>query len=158
MRKKTIEDYVELIYILQKGNKKVHTNDVAHTFHITPASVTEMFQKLSEEGYIQYEKYCGVTLTKKGEKIAKETKNKHETLRDFLLILGLEENIADEDACKIEHLVNPNTMDRLTKFVEFVQKRKNDPRWLEHFKHFYETGEYIDCAEKIKEKCPFHKK
>ena len=50
MRKRTIEDYVELLFILQKENKMVHTNDVASALDINPASVTEIFQKLQNEG------------------------------------------------------------------------------------------------------------
>ena len=156
MKKKTIEDYVELLYILQKKNKKVHTNDAASALNISPASVTEVFQKLDSEGYVNYEKYSGVTLTKKGEKIAISTKKKHDILKDFLLIIGVNDMIADEDACKIEHVVNPETIDRLTKFVKFVYKKKEVPRWLDHFKYFYETGHYVECNPSNEEKCPVH--
>jgi DtxR family Mn-dependent transcriptional regulator len=154
MRKKTIEDYVELIYILEKKKKKVHTNDVANIFNISPASVTEIFQKLSDEDYIVYEKYSGVRLTTKGKKIAVETKRKHDTLKSFLMILGVSEDIADEDACKIEHITNPETMKRFTKFVEFVQKFNQEPKWLTRFQHYYSTGEYLPCLrlETIKKK------
>ena len=148
MRKKTIEDYVELIYMLQSKSVKVRTNDVASALDISPASVTEIFQKLNDEDYINYEKYIGVTLTSKGKKIAIDTKRKHETLKKFLMILGITEKTADEDACKIEHIVNPETMKRLTKFVEFVQKFKEEPRWLDNFEHFYKTGEYFECNKK----------
>jgi len=144
MRKKTIEDYVELIYILQDKTGKVHTNDVAFALDISPASVTEIFQKLSDEDYINYEKYSGVTLTSKGEKIAIEIKIKHDTLKKFLMILGISEKTADKDACKIEHIVTPETMKRFTKFVEFVQKFKEEPKWLDNFEHFYKTGEYFE--------------
>ena len=54
MRKRTIEDYAELVYIIQNKKEKVHTNDVASALDINPASVTEIFQKLSDEGYINY--------------------------------------------------------------------------------------------------------
>jgi len=145
MRKKTIEDYAELIYILEKKKSKVHTNDVANALHISPASVTEIFQKLNEEGYINYEKYSGVRLTPKGKKIAVDTKRKHDTLKSFLMILGVSEDIADEDACKIEHITHPQTMKRFTKFVEFVQKFNHEPKWLTHFQHYYLTGEYLPC-------------
>jgi len=158
MRKRTIEDYVELLYSLQKINKPVHTNDIAHVLNINPASVTEIFQKLSKEGYINYEKYSGVTLTEKGKKIAIDTKKKHDTLKKFLKILGVNDKIANTDACKIEHVVNPETMKRLTKFVEFVQKFEDSPIWLDHFKFFYETGEYIKCTPRYSENCPFHGK
>jgi len=141
MRKKTIEDYVELIYILQDKTGKVHTNDVAFALDISPASVTEIFQKLSDEDY--YEKYSGVTLTSKGKKIAIEIKIKHDTLKEFLMILGISEKTADKDACRIEHIVTPETMNRLAKFVEFVQKFKEEPKLLDNFEHFYKTGEYF---------------
>ena len=65
MRKKTIEDYAEIIYILEEEKGMVHTNDIASALDINPASVTEIFQKLNDEGYINYEKYTGVTLTEK---------------------------------------------------------------------------------------------
>jgi DtxR family Mn-dependent transcriptional regulator len=151
MRRKTIEDYVELIYVIQKEKDIVHTNDIAESLKINPASVTEIFQKLNNEGYIDYKKYSGVKLTKKGKKLALNTKKKHETLKNFLIILGIDENIANEDACKIEHILNPKTMIRLTKFVEFVQSFKGEPRWLERFDHYYRTGEHFKCDCPISE-------
>ena len=158
MRKKTIEDYVELIYIIQNKKEKVHTSDIASAFNINPASVTEIFQKLSDEDYINYEKYSGVTLTEKGKKIAMNTKKKHDTLKSFLILLGVDKKIADEDACKIEHHVNPETMRKLRKFVKFAKLDEGCTRWLDHFKYFDETGKYIVCTPKYQEKCPIHSK
>jgi DtxR family Mn-dependent transcriptional regulator len=117
-----------------------------------------MFQKLKKADLINYEKYGAVTLTAKGKSIAKKTKKKHDILRKFLLILGIDEKTADMDACKIEHIVNPQTMDRLTKFVEFVNKKKDTPRWLDHFNYYYETGNYVECQPSTKNKCPVHGK
>ena len=116
-----------------------------------------MFQKLSNEGYIIYVKYSGVTLTEKGKKIAVNTKKKHDTLKNFLIVLGIDEKIADEDACRIEHNVNPITMKKLKKFVEFSTQENGCTRWLDHFKYFYETGNYIECHPLNKEKCPVHR-
>jgi len=158
MRKKTIEDYAEIIYIIQEKKERVHTNDIASALDINPASVTEIFQKMCEEGYINYEKYSGVTLTEKGEKIAIKTKNKHEILKDFLIILGIDEKIADEDACKIEHHVNQKTMDKLTKFVEYTRLEDGCTRWLDHFKFYVKTGKYISCSPKDEQDCPIHSK
>jgi len=150
------EDYLEVLdaIIIEKGYAQV--KDVSKILGVGPSSVTEMFQKLSEAGYINYEKYGGATLTTKGKTIAKKTRKKHNTLKEFLLILGVNEKIADADACRIEHIVNPETMDRLTKFVEFVQRFKEGPRWLDHFKYFYETGEYVECTPRTASSCPVH--
>ncbi len=153
------EDYLEAIdtIITKKGYAQV--KDVSKLLEVGPSSVTEMFQKLTKAGFINYEKYGGVTLTTKGKKLAKETKKKHLMLHNFLMILGLEDNIADEDACKIEHVLNPETVERLTKFVEFVNMQEEKvPQWLEHFKYFFETGEYIECTPANRNECPVHGK
>lgn len=158
MRTRTIEDYVELVYNIQKKKERVQTNDIASALNINPASVTEIFQKLSNEGYIEYEKYSGVELTEKGRKIAIKTKKKHDTLKKFLIILGVSEEIADEDACKIEHNVNQETMEILRKFVKFARLEDGCSRWLDHFKYYDETGKYIKCSPKNEKDCPIHTK
>lgn len=134
------EDYLEALWsiIAKKGYAKV--KDVAQLLEISPSSVTEMFQKLDNQGYIHYEKYSGVTLTKKGQTLAEKTRKKHDTLEQFLLILGLDETIASEDACRIEHVVHPETIKRLTQFVEFVHHLEKKPQWLRQFKQYYEAG------------------
>lgn len=139
------EDYLEALshIIDEKGFAKV--KDVSDILSVSPSSVTEMFQKLKEKGYIHYEKYRGVTLTPKGLDIAMRTKKKHETLKEFLVILGVPEDIANNDACRIEHVVNCETMKRLTKFVSFVQDFDERPRWLDHFNYYYTTGKHFNC-------------
>ena len=141
------EDYLESLaqIIDEKGFAKV--KDVAEQLSVSPSSVTEMFQKLREHGYINYEKYRGVTLTEKGLNIAMRTRKRHDTLREFLCILGVPESIANEDACRIEHVVNVETMKRLTKFVNFVRDFEESPRWLNHFKHYYATGKHFSCKK-----------
>ena len=145
------EDYLEaLIQIIdEKGFAKV--KDISEMLSVSPSSVTEMFQKLKEKGYINYEKYRGVTLTKKGSVIAEKTKKRHDTLKEFLCILGVPEQIANEDACRIEHVVNTETMKRLRKFVSFVQDFNQSPRWLDHFKHYYATGKHFSCEKVSKD-------
>jgi DtxR family Mn-dependent transcriptional regulator len=83
------EDYLEVLdtIIMEKGYAQV--KDVARILALGQSSVSEMFQKLKKMGYINYEKYGAVTLTSKGRSIAKKTKKKHETLYDFLKIIGV---------------------------------------------------------------------
>jgi DtxR family Mn-dependent transcriptional regulator len=150
------EDYLEAIDTIMEKKGYARVKDVSDVLGVALPSVTEMFQKLSEAGYINYEKYSGVTLTEGGKRIAKITREKHRILKEFLLILGVDEIVADADACRIEHVVNPETLDRLTKFVEFVHAKEEGPLWLDHFIYYYKTGEYIDCCPKDIEKCPVH--
>ena len=158
MRKQTIEEYVEVIYVIQNNKERVHTNDVAQALNLNPASVTEMFQKLMNEKYIDYQKYSGVKLTEKGKKVAVSIKNRHDTLKNFLVLLGVDKEIADKDACRIEHNVNRKTMKKLRKFLEFAKFEDVCTRWLDHYKHFDETGEFIICKPADEKKCPVHGK
>ncbi|HID71718.1 MAG TPA: metal-dependent transcriptional regulator [Thermoplasmata archaeon] len=153
------EDYLEAIdeVVKKKGFAKVV--DISRTLGIGFSSVSEMFQKLAEEGYLIYEKYKGVTLTERGKKVAKETQNRHDTLRSFLVILGVDEEVANEDACKIEHVVHRQTMEKLERFVSFVQQFEKFPIWLEYFKHYLKTGEFfLSSHPEIKKKCPIYQK
>ena len=151
------EDNLEALdsIIEKKGYAKV--KDVSSILKVGPSSVTEMFQKLQNAGFINYEKYGGVTLTPKGKKIAKNTKEKHNILHNFLLLLGVDDENANDDACKMEHILTPETLDRLTKFVEFIQKKEKQPRWLDHFKYYYDTGEYVECTPAARDDCPVHR-
>jgi len=158
MRKKTIEDYVELLYNLERQHRPVHTNDVAKALNINPASVTEIFQKLDDEGFIFYKKYGGATLTKKGRQIAIKTQKKHDVLKQLLMTLGVTESTADHDACHIEHVVHPETIEKLTKFVEFAQLEEGCARWLDHFSYYDKTGECIPCVPEHEHHCPIHGK
>lgn len=146
---KRTEQYIEVIHEIVKKKGYARVKDVSESLGVGFSAVSEMFGKLSEKGYINYEKHGGVTLTEKGKRLASKLSKRHKILRDFLVILGVDEKIADEDACEIEHVVRKETMDRLTKFVEFV-KSHEDPLWLKRFKEYYETGKLPECPKKAK--------
>lgn len=90
---------------------------LASTFDINPVSVTEIFQKLSQEGYIDYEKYNDAILTKKGENLAIKTLDKHNRLKEFLILLGVDDKTAEIDACEMEHILHKSTMVAIIKFI-----------------------------------------
>jgi DtxR family Mn-dependent transcriptional regulator len=137
MVSRIIEDYIETIYELEMEGGTATTGDIASRLEIKPASATEMMQKLHERGYVRYEPYHGVSLTTKGKKIATELMKRHETLAKFLMILGIDEQTAESDACRIEHHVTSKTMKRLTKFVQYIQSKPEKPKWLSDFRKYY---------------------
>jgi DtxR family Mn-dependent transcriptional regulator len=147
------EQYVETIDDIQRSKGYAKVKDVAHSLEVGLPTVTEMFQKLDEAGLINYEKYSGVTLTESGQAMADELSRKHETLKEFLKVLGVPEPVADADACIMEHSVSPETIDRLTRFVDFVKQPEDGPLWLEHFREFYETGKMPQCARECLRSC-----
>lgn len=136
----TEEDYLRSIYELSLENRYATVSEIARKLGVRPPSVTDMMKKLGDEGYIVYRPYKPIILTEKGKKVAENISHKHSVLRNFLKIIGIDEDIAEEDACGIEHHLHPETIDRLTKFVEFVEKMPKHPRWLEHFEEYLRTG------------------
>ena len=150
------KDYLNVLGIIIENKGYAQAKDISRVLGVSPSSVTEMFQKLSKAGYICYKKYGGVTLTSKGKNRAKKMWEKYNTLNEFLLILGVNEEVARKEACKMEHVLNRETMDRLSRFVEFVQRFNNGPIWLDHFKIYYETGNFVECALKNTSACLVH--
>ncbi len=145
MKKKTIEEYIEKIYVIEKGDGRARTGVIALEMGVKDSSVTEMMQKLEDKGLVEYKPYHGVTLTDSGQVIADELMKKHDVIADFLEIIGVKRELAEIDACQIEHHVSVKTMDRLEKFVEFINDAPQDPRWIEHFDHYVDTGERVEC-------------
>jgi Mn-dependent DtxR family transcriptional regulator len=131
MRKKTIEEYVELIYILEQEHGHAHTGTIAAEMDIKAPSVTEMLQKLEKEGLVEYQSYTGATLTSRGKKMALTLMEKHRIVQEFLELIGIDGITAERDACQIEHHVSTGSVRRLEKFVEFLQA---DPELLEKFR------------------------
>jgi DtxR family Mn-dependent transcriptional regulator len=121
MRKKTIEEYVELIYILEQEHGHAHTGTIAAEMDIKAPSVTEMLQKLEKDGLVEYQSYTGAMLTSKGKKMALTLMEKHRIVQEFLELIGIDGITAERDACQIEHHVSTGSVRRLEKFVEFLQ-------------------------------------
>lgn len=146
-----MEEYVETIFVLEKKEGAAHTGKIADVMGVKPPSVTEMLRKLQESGFVIYKPFIGANLTSSGLKKARELMDRHRVIADFLEILGVERELAEIDACQIEHHVSGITMQRLEKFVEFVRDSPRDPRWMEHFKLYLKTGERIGCSSCMNE-------
>jgi DtxR family Mn-dependent transcriptional regulator len=146
-RERRKDDYLKAIYEVSRRKGYARVTDVSKLLNVSPSTVTEMFQRLYNEGLINYEKYSGATLTEAGRKVAEALTEKFAILKEFLTILGVDEDTAEKDAHFIEHGVSAKTIDVLTKFVEFMKTRE-DPRWLERFKTYYRTGKLPECPKK----------
>lgn len=123
MVQETFERYIEAIRDLGKEGERAHTKDIAKKLRVREPSVTEMLRKLKKKKLVKYEPYQGAILTSKGQKLAGELTKKHATLAGFLKMLGVDEETAEADACKIEHVVAPKTMEKLRKFLRFVDRK-----------------------------------
>ncbi|MBD3230413.1 MAG: metal-dependent transcriptional regulator [Candidatus Lokiarchaeota archaeon] len=151
MRKKTIEDYLEIIYILEKKEGYAHTGKIADLLNIKAPSVSEMLAKLENEKMITYQPYKGAKLTNKGQKIAENTIQKHQTISEFLTMIGVEKHRAEVDACRLEHHISNQAMEKLIKFLDFIKAAPIRPMWLQRFDKYLETGERPECQSCIDE-------
>lgn len=145
MYSKTVEDYLEAIYNITQVKGYARVKDISRELKVRPPTVSEMLKKLSDNGLVNYEKYSGVTLTKKGERIGKIVKTRHETIKKFLRIILIPKEIADKSACEMEHHLDPKTIEQLTKFVGFVESAPLYPKWLKHFEVYCQKGEVPEC-------------
>jgi DtxR family Mn-dependent transcriptional regulator len=136
MTTRNIEDYLEAIWDLQKNKGYIKVKDIADKLEVTRPSVSEMIKKLSENEYIIYEKYGGIIFTGRGKKLAQEIKKRHNLFVEFLRIIGVSEENAQQDACKLEHDVSPETITCLLEFVEFISLLPESSKWKENFQEY----------------------
>jgi DtxR family manganese transport transcriptional regulator len=125
-----VEDYLEVVYDLIQTKGYAGATDIAERLGVKTPSVTNMLQRLDGMGLIVYERYRGLSLTDKGEEMARFIKQKHITIIRFLQILGVGEKNAKLDAEGIEHHVHKDTVNRMERFVDFVGKH---PSWFKVF-------------------------
>lgn len=126
------EDYLEAILQLSEENRVARSKEIAERLNVTKASVTGALRQLKANGLVNHDPYSYITLTEEGERIARDVTRRHEILADFLLrVLGLDEKAADENACRIEHAIDQEVLDRLIDFVAFVDSQDPDiKQWL----------------------------
>ncbi|KER06612.1 Transcriptional regulator MntR protein [Marine Group I thaumarchaeote SCGC AAA799-E16] len=127
-----MEDYLEIISELVELKGYATTLDISRHMNVSAPSVTKMLQRLDEGGYLEYEKYHGINLTKKGTEVAEGIRQKHGILLEFFEILGIGYDTANQDAEGIEHHLNPKTIKQLRKFITFL---KANPKIIENFKN-----------------------
>ncbi len=106
MVSENVEEYLEAIYRLIEKKEELTTTNIAKILKVSPPSVSEMLKKLDKRGYLNYEPYKGVTLTKKGRELGAMILRKHRLLEKFLERLGLSKNRIHEEACKLEHSIS----------------------------------------------------
>lgn len=112
-----LEDYLELIYNTLENGVEIRAVDIAHKFNISRPSVSEALIRLAEEDLIIYEGRKGIKITSKGIKQAQRIIKKHQILFSFFNnILGIEEEISNKNACKIEHVIDDEIISKIEKF------------------------------------------
>ena len=117
------ERYLEVIYELgENGGGEVRVKDLATSLGVSKPSVSEMVDRMVESALVTHDKYQHIKLTTKGKRIAKGLARKHDTIKHFFTdVLGVDESLADKDACEIEHVISDKTLDKLVEYLDSMQ-------------------------------------
>ncbi len=112
------EDYLEKILQISKEKDNVHAIDVARGLSFSKPSVSVAMNKLKDQGYIEINNKGEITLTQSGLLIAEKTLEKHTIITQLLVSLGVDEETAMEDACKMEHDISDKTWEAIKRAYE----------------------------------------
>lgn len=116
----SLQDYIELIYNSISSGKEIKAIDIANAFKISRASVSEALIRLSDLDLILYEGRKGIKITPKGITEAKKIIKKHSVLCDFFTkVLNTDFDIASKNACKIEHVIDEDLIEKIDNFTQY---------------------------------------
>ena len=110
---KASEDYLESMLMMKEQRGYIRSVDVAEHLGVTKPSVTYATKRLRENGYIEMDRDGLITLTDRGMAIAAKMLDRHHTLTQFLVALGVDHETAEADACKIEHDISQQTYEAI---------------------------------------------
>ena len=143
---KSIEDYLETIYAISKEKGHARVLEIARMLGVRPPSVTQMLRRLRDMGLVIYERYGKVELTELGEAVACKVAERHEVLKALLMALGLDEELAEEDACAMEHVLHEETIKAFSKLADFLIRAPEGLRCLRCLRE----GRYLCLSEESK--------
>jgi DtxR family Mn-dependent transcriptional regulator len=135
----SLEDYLEAIFHIVSAKRAARATDISDRMGVNRSSVTGALRALAERGLVNYAPYDIITLTPVGTAAAESVVRRHQVLRDFFVkVLGVDEPIADEAACGMEHHVGKVVLRKLASLAEYVAAgdRPGGEEWLAGFQGF----------------------
>ncbi len=112
------EDYLEVILVLTERLGLVRSIDIVNELGYSKPSISVAMKKLRENGYVEMDAEGYISLLPPGMEIAQRIYRRHKLLKSFLISLGVDEAVATDDACKIEHCISEETFEKLAEHVE----------------------------------------
>jgi len=137
-----LEDYLEVIFRLQREKHFARVSDISTAIEVGKSAVTAALKSLSEKGLVNYRSYEPVTLSKKGEQMAEQILLRRRIIQDFLeKVLAVEKNLVESAACKLEHAVDKEVLDRFICFLAFISRAQKKEKTLrKEFMQFISGG------------------
>jgi len=131
----TLEDYLEAILNQEEREGAARVRDIAASVSVHKSTVTAALHTLAEKRLVNYVPYGPITLTESGRRIAERVKHDHDVIRAFLRdILLVDDEVAEENACRMEHVIDRTVLDRLVVFAKYMRDRQaaGDACWGEY--------------------------
>ena len=110
---KSLEDYLEAIYLINMDGQTACVNDIAKLLHVKMPSVVKGVHELKKLEMVTQAPYSPVELTAKGRRAAALVLKRHTMIKDFLVKIGVSKSTADRDACLMEHILSPETLEKI---------------------------------------------
>lgn len=110
------EDYLETILMLREQNGNVRSIDIVNKMNYSKPSISIAMKKLKSEGLVEMDLNGYITLTSKGEEIAQRIYSRHKLLEKCLIAIGVDSETAEEEACRIEHVIDDDTYHKINAF------------------------------------------
>ena len=126
--KDSVENYLETILVLSRRNGMVRAVDIAAYWDISKPSVSNAMKNLREQGFITVEQDGNIILTQTGNKLALEVFEKHLKIRDFLIYIGVNPETAEEDACKMEHVISEESFMKFKDYCPWISENEKPYR------------------------------
>jgi DtxR family Mn-dependent transcriptional regulator len=138
----SMEDYLEAVIMLKEQGEKATVTALSESLGVKKPSVDWALRRLVDNGLVIHEKYSDVELTPEGARIAEEVYRRHKALFSFLTdILKVNRETAAKDACRMEHFLSRESINRLEKFIDFVLDcHPGQPDWEDIFNRYIEHG------------------
>lgn len=151
----SLEDYLEAIFHIIAEKHAVKPRDIAKRLKVSYASVTGALRSLSEKKLVNYSPYDLITLTEDGEDAARDVVRRHEVLHDFFVeVLAVPDADADTAACRMEHSIPKEIVERFVRFVEFVETcPRGGQKWIKGFGYQCDHTNTLDNCEKCITSC-----
>ena len=116
------EDYLEAMLMMKEQHGYIRSIDIAAELGVTKPSVSYATKRLRENGYITMDKEGLITLTDKGMEVANRIYERHKTLTHYFISLGVDEETAYEDSCKLEHDISDESFEKLKHYLQKQEK------------------------------------
>jgi DtxR family Mn-dependent transcriptional regulator len=138
----SMEDYLEAVIMLKERGEKATVTALSESLGVKKPSVDWALKRLTDNGLVIHEKYGDVELTSEGARIAEDVYRRHKALFSFLTdILKVNRETAAQDACRMEHALSRESINRLEKFIDFVMDcHPGRPDWEDIFNRYIKLG------------------